>query len=153
MQGELALARNVPIVVPKITMIGPVSTAPMARYPRRLQRSRKRGAKTPAGAVYVGRPTLFNNPFRFERFGHARSVLLYGDWMEGRLSDLRLERHGFCPAEIDALHRKRERIHRNLHQLSHKDLVCWCPTTSKWCHADILLEHANEDLPKGFRFL
>lgn len=129
--------------------LSPVPTFDPAtdRIPRRLQRSRKRGARTPPGAIYVGRPTLWTNPFRYERFGHARSILLYDKWMEGSLSDLELERRGFCPAEIDALYRMRARLLDRLITLRRKDLVCWCPVTSPWCHANILLRLANEDIP------
>jgi hypothetical protein len=31
--------------------------------PERIQRKRTKGWKMPAGAVYVGRPTKFGNPF------------------------------------------------------------------------------------------
>lgn len=77
-----------------------------ARTPQRLQRSRKRGHRTPPGVIYVGRPTVFNNPFDGKRFGHARSVLLYRRWIA-------------------------------------RDLQCWCPVTSRWCHADVLLSAAQ----------
>ena len=30
-----------------------------------------------------------------------------------------------------------------LPQLSGRDLQCWCPLTSPWCHAEILLHRAN----------
>lgn len=55
-----------------------------SRVPQRLQRSRKRGAKLPETAVYVGRPTLFANPFRFERFGPAR----YATQKEGQINSM-----------------------------------------------------------------
>ena len=122
------------------------------RIPRRLQRSRKRGAKLPPRAVYVGRRTLFGNPFPAERFGHARSVLMHAKWLEGSLSDLELERRGFCAAEIDALHRHRDRVLRNLHRLTRRDIACWCPLTSRWCHADTLLRAANPDIQPGVFF-
>lgn len=143
----LALLEPQAVVIPPPAIILPEPI--IDRVPRRLQRSRKRGAKTPDGAVYVGRPTPWANPFRFERFGHARSVLMYDNWMEGALSDLELERRGFCPAEIDSLHRMRDRLQRSIHKLHRKDLVCWCPTTSSWCHANTLLRHANEDIPRA----
>lgn len=117
------------------------------RVPQRVQRSRKRGARMGEATIYVGRPTMWGNPFTIDRFGHARSVLLYSDWMEGRLSDLKLERRGFCPAEIEALHRMRLRVHDRLPILRHRDLACWCPTTSRWCHADTLLRMANDHIP------
>lgn len=115
--------------------------------PRRLQRSRRKGAKTPLGVRYCGRPTIFGNPFRLDRFGHARSVALHRRWFDGRLGDLTLERLGFGPAEIDALHRLRLHVHAALHQLRGRDLQCWCPVNSRWCHVDTLIARANEPLP------
>jgi hypothetical protein len=31
--------------------------------PKRIQRKRTKGWKIPEGAVYVGRPTIYGNPF------------------------------------------------------------------------------------------
>lgn len=118
------------------------SAAINPRAPQRLQRSRKKGARTPDGARYVGRPTLFGNPFRADRFGHARSVILHRDWLAGRLSTLRLERLGFCAGEIETLDRRRARVLERISDLAGLDLQCWCPLTSRWCHADTLLQLA-----------
>lgn len=68
------------------------------------------------------------------------------NWLPGSISDLALERRGFGPAEIDALHRLRVRLHDNLWRLWRKDLVCSCPLTSPWCHRKALIAAANEDL-------
>ena len=112
-------------------------------FPRRLQRSRKRGVPVPAGARYVGRPTEFANPFEGRGFKHVRAVRLYDRWIDGKLGDMTIEALGFCPAEIEALHRLLDRVHRRLPSLSGLDLQCWCPVTSRWCHADTLLRRAN----------
>lgn len=111
--------------------------------PRRLQRSRRRGARLPEAARYVGRPTMFGNPFPSERYGHARATRLHKAWLEGRISALALEQLGFCPAEVDTILRLRARVRRALPDLRGTDLVCWCPVTSRWCHADTLLRLAN----------
>lgn len=112
-------------------------------HPRRLQRSRKKGYRTPDGARYCGRPTLFGNPFRWDRFGYARSYRLHRRWLGGTLGDLELEALGFCPREIEALHRLRVRALTRLSELAGLDLVCWCQLTSPWCHVETLLDHAN----------
>lgn len=112
-------------------------------YPRRLQRPRKRGVPVPGGAVYVGRPTDFANPFDGRGFRHARSVRLYNRWIDNRLGDLTLEGLGFCPAEIDALHRLHARLMLRLPSLAGRDIQCWCPVSSRWCHGDTLLARAN----------
>lgn len=112
--------------------------------PKRLTRSRKKGSKTPEGARYVGRPTLFGNPFTIDRFGHTRCVILHKAWLKGELGALTLENLGYCPKEIEALDRLRERVLTNLHQLDGVDLTCWCPQSSDWCHATTLLELAPQ---------
>lgn len=158
-QGDFLslLERSVP--VPPPALIEPVRPAlilpgdlPAGRYPKRLMRSRKRGARLPKDAIWCGRGGVLGNPFRHERFGHARSILMHMKWLEGRLTDLELERWGYCAAEIDALDRLRQRVQRRLVTIRHRDCVCWCPLTSKWCHVDTILEHANDDLPPGWRF-
>jgi hypothetical protein len=110
----------------------------------RLQRSRRKGSATPIGAIYVGRPTIWGNPFTIDRWGHARCVVLHRRWLTGAIAALTLEGMGFCPAEIDALDRKRIAILTRLHTLAGRDLVCWCPLSSPWCHAETYLDLAPQ---------
>ena len=110
---------------------------------QRIQRSRRKGSRAPEGSVYVGRPTLWGNPFTTTRWGHARCVILHKEWLAGHMGALTLEDMGFCPAEIEALERKRNAILIRLHELAGKDLACWCPLTSAWCHADTYLALAG----------
>ena len=110
---------------------------------RRIQRSRRKGFRMPIGAVYVGRPTMWGNPFEHRLWGHAKATILHERWLNGRLGALSLERMGFCPGEIDALDRLRARAMADLHTLAGKDLACWCPTSSRWCHAEALLHLAK----------
>lgn len=109
---------------------------------RRHRRSRRKGARTPPGVIYAGRPSFLGNPFTIECFGHACSVKLHRRWLAGRLGALTLERLGFDPAEIDALARLRARVLAALPSLRGRDLQCWCPLNSRWCHVDTLLRIA-----------
>lgn len=113
-----------------------------ARKPQRVQRSRRKGRKLPEGAVYVGRPTQWGNPFVAKHRGHAKATILHKAWLDGRLGALSLEKLGFSAAEIDALTRLRARVLADLHRLAGHDLACWCPVSSEWCHAGTLLERA-----------
>lgn len=118
--------------------------SPVNVRPRRLHRTRRRRASTPPGAVYVGRPTLWANPFGGRPgIGHARSVILYRAWLRGELNRRVLRCAGFSDAEVDALRRWRDRLVARLATLAGRDLQCWCPLTSDWCHADVLLREAN----------
>jgi hypothetical protein len=123
---------------------GGVAPSIMAQVrPIRLQRPRRRGSALPSGVIYVGRPTIFRNPFDHRGFGHARSVRLFERWIDNRLGDLTLEGLGFCPNEIEALHRLHAQLIARLPGIAGRNLQCWCPHTSRWCHADILIDRAN----------
>lgn len=85
--------------------------------------SRRHPDEIPPGAVYVGRPTIFGNPFALANYSGDREkvIALYREWiMLPAQSDLRLEM----------------RI-----MLRDKDLVCWCHPLP--CHAKMILEIAN----------
>ncbi len=75
----------------------------------------------PEGVVYVGRPTMWGNPFPLTG-SRAGAVALYRAWiMEPAQAVLR-------QAAVD--------------DLAGKELACWCPL-DELCHADVLLEVAN----------
>lgn len=80
----------------------------------------------PRDAVYVGRPTKWGNPFSIGRDNngdyHSRDqvIELYRKWLLAHP----------------------ERVFVARHELRGKHLVCWC--APRPCHADILLQIANE---------
>lgn len=88
----------------------------------------KRTDVIPAGAVYVGRPSKWGNPFvvgslyKNKKIAQESAVSLFQDWLlysdEGR------------------------KLLAQIGELKGKDLVCWC--VPKPCHAEILLELANK---------
>ena len=98
----------------------------MTRAPRRLQRRRSKGWRMPAGAIYVGRPTKWGNPFAIgaphpdtgRPMTRDEAIALY----EAQIDD-----------ELAAAARD---------ELRGKDLVCWCAPDQR-CHADVLLQIAN----------
>ncbi len=81
--------------------------------PKRIQRRRTRGWRMREGAVYVGRPTQWGNPF---------------DGSSQGLANFRA-----YAIECGNLW---------LNPLRGRDLVCWCPLDQP-CHAEVLLELAN----------
>lgn len=73
----------------------------------------------PPDAVYVGRPSRWGNPFRIGRDGSRDEVIArYREYLlsSGLVGDLP--------------------------ELRGRDLVCWC--APKPCHADVLMELANQ---------
>lgn len=92
--------------------------------PRRVQRTRRKGGGMPEGAVYVGRPTKWGNPYHGDGpFDHAHVASCYRSYV------MRPEMAAFRAA-VRA-------------ELCGKDLACWC-SLDQPCHADVLLEIANE---------
>lgn len=116
--------------------------------PERIQRKRTAGWRMPEGAVYVGRPTIWGNPFAvgaevqvsvgslvaIVRTTPALAVDCYRDLIEGRLSYQGMT-HPDDRAYVDGWHEA-------LARLRGRDLACWCPLNQP-CHADVLLEVAN----------
>lgn len=94
--------------------------------PRRVQLSRRKGYRKPAGAIVVSRPTRWGNPFAVARDADtdARRRLVgdYRSFLERGLGAVTV-------ADVRG-------------QLRGKDLACWCPLGQP-CHADVLLEIAN----------
>ena len=93
--------------------------------PKRIQRRRTKGWRMPAGAVYVGRPTQWGNPFRPELSSYPPYTA------ENAVTDYRADLLGM--PEVCEIVRT---------ELRGKDLVCWCPLDQP-CHADVLLGVAN----------
>lgn len=121
--------------------------------PSRIQRRRTKGWRQPVGAVYVGRPTYYGNPFKagettpagwHEPFAHvvvrdnAHAVALLRAYLKWRSE----KPAGWCSSV--GPHFPWERQIRSL--LAGRDLACWCPTDQP-CHADVLLEIANGRCP------
>lgn len=97
----------------------------------RIQRKRTRGWRMPEGAIFVGRPSRYGNPFIISEHQTREQVV---DNFRQALHDGRLQ--------ISVARVRRE--------LAGRDLACWCRLTDKHgdpvpCHADVLLEVANSD--------
>ena len=54
--------------------------------PDRFQRRRTPGWRMPKGAVYVGRPTVWGNPFEIGLIGRDLAVSMFADLMRGFFS-------------------------------------------------------------------
>lgn len=105
--------------------------------PKRIQHKRTKGWKMPEGAVYVGRPTKFGNPFKVNwetGMTPMCAITTYRLWLAGKKAT-----GGGGLRRITVLH--------SLSELRGKDLACWCPLDQP-CHADVLLEIANAEVPR-----
>lgn len=130
--------------------------------PERIQRQRTAGWRMPEGAVYVGRPTRWGNPYIIGQVGDSRRWTGYFVGEERRAT----ASHGEYPTKAQAAARAvmlfelhtgplgdyeldEDEVRR---ELGGRDLACWCPLVDEQgdpfpCHADALLRIANsEDL-------
>lgn len=106
--------------------------------PTRIQRRRTRGWRMPEGAVYVGRPTKWGNPYR-----EGDESAWFGDMpvfgieepITSRIAVDLFRMYVIAPASPISWAQIRT-------ELAGKDLACWCPLDQP-CHADVLLEVAN----------
>lgn len=91
----------------------------MADKPKRIQRMRTKGWRMPPNTVYVGRPTKWGKPFTKANSGVASPTVRFG-------------------CEVGPL--------LDVGELRGKNLACWCSLEQE-CHADVLLELANDETP------
>jgi len=82
-----------------------------------IQRKRTKGWRMPPNARYVGRPTIYGNPYIVAEYGRERAIELYEVWLDEQIQT--------DPTFLD--------------QLRGKDLACFCPLDTP-CHADVLLK-------------
>jgi len=105
--------------------------------PVRIQRKRTKGFDLQAASravngldcVYVGRPTKYGNPHAHDGSTESRMVAaqkFYDDFDDNQQSEK-------IKAAIKDIKK----------ELRGKNLACWCPLDED-CHADVLLEIANE---------
>lgn len=125
--------------------------------PERIQRRRTKGWRMPVGAVYVGRPSLWGNPYSLDDLRAifpevpiakrpAVAVRLYRDELKhwGLMSDYAYHVSDETWDRLDGLLRVAgfQSMGEATAILRGHDLVCWCPLDQP-CHADVLLELAN----------
>ena len=80
--------------------------------------NKRRPSEIPSGAVYVGRPSQWGNPF--SKSGRDKNIEDFREYAEKRI----------------------QREPSWLNPLKGKSLICWC--SPQPCHADILIEMANK---------
>lgn len=90
------------------------------RKPKRVQRRRTAGWRMPPNTKYVGRPTVYGNPYSLADYDAETCMANFRQHAETMLAnypEIRRALRGF-------------------------DLACWCKL-SDICHADIWLELVN----------
>lgn len=105
--------------------------------PTRIQRKRTKGWQMPEGAVAVDRSTKWGNPFivntRVKPGSRSGAVYICVPTIADAVECYRL-----------MLENRPDLTTTIIRELQGKDLACWCPL-DKPCHADVLLELANNN--------
>lgn len=121
---------------------------------QRIQRRRTKGWRMPEGAIYVGRPTIWGNPYRVIRQGKTTwEVYAFEESSPTAsfVSRTGVEARAFAVERLLCLidnYRDPWGADRIRNELAGSDLACWCPLEDEHgnrvpCHADVLLEIAN----------
>lgn len=108
----------------------------------RYRRSRAKGWKMPARAIYVGRPTKWGNPYYP---GCGIGYAFFDQQMRPcthDVSDPRVQVAWFRQTLSDMAKYQPDEFEEFIAPLRGRDLVCWCPLDCP-CHADVLIELAN----------
>lgn len=116
--------------------------------PQRIQRKRTKGWRMPEGAVYVGRPTRWGNPFVLDTYEVDYPDADTTERRRMAVSDFRGMVAGKWDGPGGAEYEHPSTIRALLRGL---DLACWCPLEDAQgnrvpCHADVLLEIANSEV-------
>jgi hypothetical protein len=114
--------------------------------PKRIQRKRTAGWRMPENTVYVGRPTVYGNPFHIGWHGTAGTIAKVHD----RAEAVEQFRNWIMRDTLDPLCWDRDLIVAHVAikaalmrgDLAGRDLACWCPLDQP-CHVDLELELVN----------
>lgn len=105
--------------------------------PQRIQRRRTKGWRMPENTVYVGRPGSFGNPFAV---GETKWIRRDND---GAVLAISPQTAQNAVDSFREFYANNQIMVEGAKGLAGKDLACWCPLDQP-CHADVLLEIANE---------
>jgi len=104
---------------------------------RRIQLSRRKGWRMPAGTVKVDRSTKFGNPHTIVGSSREEAVARF---------ERDLQRFGCIPSHSAS--RDATTVGEIKRELRGKNLACWCALDAH-CHADVLLRIANDARNEG----
>lgn len=115
---------------------------------KRLQRKRVNGWRMPENSIYVGRPTIYGNPFKFGMvfteadiiygsLNHQITIHLVGKPLTAQ-DCVNLYKHLMTDTHFGVL-----LINKWRSELAGHDLACWCKEGEP-CHADVLIELLNK---------
>ena len=130
--------------------------------PKRIQLSRRKGYRKPAGAVVVSRPSKWGNPFKPSTlFGDVPAILLHTINIHNPHTGREIGIDVCLQLYRAWVQREYTNGNLDLSNLHGKDLACWCKLCEQHadgkplgvdcpdcqpCHADVLLRLANEEV-------
>lgn len=116
-------------------------------HPLRIQRKRTKGWRMPAGAIYVGRPTMYGNPLRVGVHGEAGECAeKFRRLLNSFPSAAALEEWRAAGGNATWWVCLAGRVEWAMKKIRGRQLACFCPLDQP-CHADVLCEIANGGAP------
>lgn len=117
--------------------------------PERIQLRRNKGWRKPEGAIVVARPTKWGNPWRItyetnHSMPFGRGAVVYHTETDAVLGHVRADSAAHWAVQGYRHDLTDELIAAARAELRGHDLACWCPLSAP-CHADVLLEIANQE--------
>lgn len=117
--------------------------------PIRIQRQRVRGWRMPQGAIYVGRPSKWGNPFvvHSDRMQNGQRYPMDARLAVASFRSMLAKEGAWFPVPLPWPQGKipacePTTIEDVKRELRGRDLACWCGLDQP-CHASVLLEIAN----------
>ncbi len=92
----------------------------------RVQRTRKTAPGIPLGAVYIGRPTIYGNPF------------VIGSKYNGEIITRQKALEMYYEHLKKMAKENTQHFLKLISDIENKNLCCWCSLTEQ-CHGDILI--------------
>lgn len=120
--------------------------------PKRIQQRRTKGWRKPDNTVSVARPGRWGNPYEVGIYGLELSLTLFRNTARGVWNPSVLDQQ-LSDEFWGATYRRHQDWLRRIAgrpvelaraELRGKNLMCFCPLDQP-CHADVLLELANEE--------
>ncbi len=118
--------------------------------PERIQRRRTKGWKMPENTISVSRPGEFGNPFKIGGYYKVGNGGVGFSWLHCLYACNADSSYTLIETNQQAVDMYREYItnyplkEEQINKLKGKNLACFC-SLDKPCHADVLLEIANNE--------
>jgi hypothetical protein len=110
---------------------------------KRVQRKRTKGWRMPENTVYVGRPTMYGNPWSMSDSDVQYYLNVVTPKGSRSVETAKMQKQIVAQYHAWLLEPPQRDLRRAMiEDLRDKDLACWCRLDAP-CHADVIIEYIN----------